>query len=81
MYYPTTSFQVYSQLEDETSHVTQTAWAMLTLMAARYHEIDPRPLHRAAACLARQQVRAADHPSMRLALAALRSIRAISLLA
>ena len=49
--------QVYSQLEGEVSHVVNTAWAMLALIAAKFHEFDPRPLHRAAACLMRLQVR------------------------
>jgi hypothetical protein len=37
--------QVYSQLEGD-SHVVNTAWAMMALMAAGYHEKDPAPLHK-----------------------------------
>jgi cycloartenol synthase len=37
--------QVYSQLE-EGSHVVNTAWAMMALLAAGWHTIDPKPLHK-----------------------------------
>jgi hypothetical protein len=35
--------QAYSQLEGE-SHVVNTAWALMALLAAGYHSIDPKPL-------------------------------------
>jgi cycloartenol synthase len=38
-------FQVYSQLEGS-SHVVNTAWAMMALLAAGYHNIDALPLHK-----------------------------------
>lgn len=37
--------QAYSQLEGG-SHVVNTAWAMMALLAAGYHTIDPKPLHK-----------------------------------
>jgi len=37
--------KVYSQLEGA-SHVVNTAWGMMALMAAGYHERDPQPLHK-----------------------------------
>jgi cycloartenol synthase len=37
--------KVYSQLEGA-SHVVNTAWAMMALMSAGYHEKNPGPLHK-----------------------------------
>jgi hypothetical protein len=42
---PTCTLQIYSQLEGG-SHVVNTAWAMLALLAAGYHTVDPKPLHK-----------------------------------
>lgn len=53
---PSPDPQVYSQLEGDTSHVVNTAWAMLALMAAEYHKVDRRPLDAAARFLVRMQV-------------------------
>ncbi|KAF6266300.1 terpenoid cyclases/protein prenyltransferase alpha-alpha toroid [Scenedesmus sp. NREL 46B-D3] len=36
--------KAYSQL-DGGSHVVNTAWAMMALLAAGYHDLDPAPLH------------------------------------
>lgn len=47
---------MYSQLEGEASHVVNTAWAMLALMAAEYHKVDRKPLDAAARFLVGMQV-------------------------
>lgn len=50
---------MYSQLEGERSHAVNTAWALLALLAAGYHEVDRKPLDAAARCLIKLQVRGA----------------------
>lgn len=57
--------QVYSQLPRDTSHAVNTAWALLALIAAGYHEIDRRPLDAAARCLIQLQVRGGEHRGLR----------------
>ncbi|KAK9815761.1 hypothetical protein WJX72_009078 [[Myrmecia] bisecta] len=54
--------KVYVQLEGATSHVVNTSWAMLALMAAGHHRKDPKPLHAAARCLIQQQLGTGDWP-------------------
>lgn len=54
---------VYSQLPaGEPSHVVNTAWAMLALMAAGQHAVDPKPLARAARYLLQAQLPSGDWP-------------------
>jgi squalene cyclase len=59
------SQQAYSQLEGE-SHVVNTAWAMMALLAAGYHSIDPKPLHKGAAFLMRAQQQSGDWPQQHI---------------
>ncbi|GBG00568.1 cycloartenol synthase [Raphidocelis subcapitata] len=54
--------KVYSQLEGSASHVVNTAWAMMALMAAGWHEKDAAPLHRAARYLMSAQLPSGDWP-------------------
>lgn len=48
--------QVYSQLEDGSSQVVNTAWALIALISAGYHRRDRAPLAAAARALLRAQV-------------------------
>ena len=48
--------QVYSQLEDGSSQVVNTAWALIALITAGYHRRDRVPLAAAARALLRAQV-------------------------
>ncbi|GFR46984.1 hypothetical protein Agub_g8636 [Astrephomene gubernaculifera] len=57
--------KVYSQLEGG-SHVVNTAWAMLGLMAAGYHKVDPAPLHAGARFLLRAQLPSGDWPQQHI---------------
>uniref|UniRef100_A0A383VVZ0 Squalene cyclase C-terminal domain-containing protein n=1 Tax=Tetradesmus obliquus TaxID=3088 RepID=A0A383VVZ0_TETOB len=57
--------KVYSQLEGE-SHVVNTAWAIMALLAAGYHTIDPKPLHKGAAFLMRAQQASGDWPQQHI---------------
>lgn len=53
----------YHQLPaDQPSHVVNTGWAMLALLAAGYHEIDAAPLHEAARRLILLQEPSGDWP-------------------
>ncbi|CAD7698029.1 unnamed protein product [Ostreobium quekettii] len=45
--YKSSQDRVYSQLDGD-SHVVNTAWAVMALMAVGYHEVHPLPLHAAA---------------------------------
>lgn len=57
----------YSQLpEEEPSHAVNTAWAMLALLKAGQHEVDARPLHRAARCLLGAQMPCGDWPQQHI---------------
>jgi cycloartenol synthase len=58
--------KVYSSLNGGHSHVVNTGWALLGLIAAKYHEIDPAPLHRAAAFLIRSQQENGDWPQQHI---------------
>ena len=49
--------QEYSQLEDGSSQVVNTAWALMALVAAGYHRRDRAPLAAAALALLRAQAR------------------------
>lgn len=57
--------QVYSQLQGS-SHVVNTAWAMMALLAGGYHSHDPKPLHAAAAFLMRAQQASGDWPQQHI---------------
>jgi cycloartenol synthase len=57
--------QVYSQLEGM-SHVVNTAWALLGLMAAGYHLRDPKPLHAGARFLMSAQLASGDWPQQHI---------------
>ncbi len=50
-----------AQLESG-SHVVNTAWAMMALLAASYHKHDPKPLHAAARYLMNMQESSGDWP-------------------
>ncbi|PRW45118.1 Cycloartenol synthase isoform A [Chlorella sorokiniana] len=58
--------KVYSQLPGERSHVVNTSWAMLALMAVGYHEVDRKPLDAAARCLIRLQEESGDWPQQHI---------------
>ncbi|GMH42745.1 hypothetical protein BSKO_10664 [Bryopsis sp. KO-2023] len=56
--------KVYSQLDE--SHVVNTSWAILTLIAAKYHEVNPEPLHRAVKYLISVQSEHGDWPQQHI---------------
>jgi hypothetical protein len=58
--------QVYSQLEGETSHAVNTAWALLALLAVGYEAVDCKPLHAAARCLLQLQQDSGDWPQQHI---------------
>lgn len=58
--------KVYSPLPGGESHVVNTAWAMLGLLAADYHEVDRAVLDRAATFLIRAQTADGDWPQQHI---------------
>ena len=58
--------QEYHQLPEEGSHVVNTAWALLALVAAGYHKRDQRPLDAAARCLMNSQLSNGDWPQQHI---------------
>jgi len=58
--------KVYSQLPDGKSHVVCTAWSMLALLAANYHQVDRDPLDRAATYLLKSQERDGGWPQQEI---------------
>eukprot|EP00889_Picochlorum_renovo_P006800 jgi/Picre1/33830/NNA_001309.t1 len=58
--------KVYSPLPNGESHVVNTGWALLGLIAAKYHEIDRKPLDRAAAFLIQMQQKNGDWPQQHI---------------
>jgi cycloartenol synthase len=58
--------QVYTQLEDGGSNVVQTAWALLALIAARYHLIDRKPIEAGIKVLLKLQEPSGDWPQQQI---------------
>ena len=58
--------KVYSQLEGDTSHVVNTGWALLGLLAAGWHHIDRKPLDAAARFLIQAQEKSGDWPQQHI---------------
>lgn len=54
--------EVYSQSTAETSHVVNTAWALLALMTAGYHHVDVKPIVAGVRFLLRMQEASGDWP-------------------
>ncbi|KAK9835241.1 hypothetical protein WJX81_008273 [Elliptochloris bilobata] len=59
--------KVYSQLEDGSSQVVNTAWALIALITAGYHRRDRAPLAAAARALLLAQLPSGDWPQQRIA--------------
>lgn len=58
--------QEYHQLPEGGSHVVNTAWALLALLSAGYHEKDRGPLDAAARCLINSQLSNGDWPQQHI---------------
>lgn len=58
--------KVYSQLDGDTSHVVNTSWALLGMIAVKYHEIDRKPLDAAARFLIQMQEESGDWPQQHI---------------
>lgn len=56
----------YTHLEGGRSHVVNTSWALLTLLAAGQAKVDPEPLHRAAKNLIKMQESDGDWPQQEI---------------
>lgn len=58
--------QEYHQLPEDSSHVVNTAWALLALLAGGYHKKDRQPLDAAACCLMNSQLSNGDWPQQHI---------------
>ncbi len=54
--------EVYSQSTAAESHVVNTAWAVLALMVAGYHHVDPKPIAAGVRFLLKMQQASGDWP-------------------
>jgi cycloartenol synthase len=58
--------KVWSPLEGGESHVVNTSWALLALLASGQQDRDAAPLHRAARCILQAQLRNGDWPQQHI---------------
>lgn len=58
--------KVYSQLEGDVSHVVNTAWALLALIAVKFHLVNRAAVDAAARCLVAQQQPSGDWPQQHI---------------
>lgn len=58
--------QVYNAIASGPSHVVDTAWALIALLAAGYHKRDCVPLDNAARFLMSMQQPSGDWPQQRI---------------
>ena len=62
----TTVVQEYHQLEGDTSHVVNTGWAVLALIAAGHHKKDRRPIEAGVRFLMNSQLSNGDWPQQHI---------------